>query len=66
MSSRAGGKLKPLKVISFLTQVRRSSFSTMQAPKKEKKEETEEEKAFKEKQKQNDAALKAARDKGER
>ncbi|KAF9492261.1 translation machinery associated TMA7 [Pleurotus eryngii] len=46
MSSRAGGKLKPLK-----------------APKKDKKEETDEEKAFKEKQKQEAAALKNARDK---
>ncbi|KAF4578628.1 hypothetical protein EYR40_001220 [Pleurotus pulmonarius] len=33
------------------------------APKKDKKEETEEEKAFKEKQKQEAAALKNARDK---
>ncbi|KAF7440938.1 hypothetical protein PC9H_001287 [Pleurotus ostreatus] len=53
MSGRAGGKLKPLKA-SFL-------FST--APKKDKKEETDEEKAFKEKQKQEAAALKNARDK---
>ncbi|KDQ33729.1 hypothetical protein PLEOSDRAFT_1099689 [Pleurotus ostreatus PC15] len=47
MSGRAGGKLKPLKA-SFL-------FN--------KKEETDEEKAFKEKQKQEAAALKNARDK---
>lgn len=35
----------------------------MKAPKKDKKEETDEEKAFKEKQKQEAAALKNARDK---
>ncbi|KAF8163070.1 translation machinery associated TMA7 [Crassisporium funariophilum] len=45
MSSRQGGKLKPLK-----------------APKKEKKEDTEEEAAFKEKKKVEADALKAAKD----
>ncbi|KAF8636692.1 hypothetical protein AX17_003497 [Amanita inopinata Kibby_2008] len=45
--SRQGGKLKPLKV----------------APKKEKKEDAEEDKAFKEKKKAEAEALKAARDK---
>jgi hypothetical protein len=46
MSSRQGGKLKPMK-----------------APKKEKVEETEEEKAFKDKKKADLAAQKEARDK---
>ncbi|KAJ3508200.1 hypothetical protein NLJ89_g5883 [Agrocybe chaxingu] len=46
MSSRQGGKLKPLK-----------------APKKEKKDETEDEIAFKERKKQEAEALKAAREK---
>jgi hypothetical protein len=35
-----------------------------QAPKKDKKDEDEEDKAFKEKQKQDAAAIKAAKDKG--
>ncbi|KAF9532427.1 translation machinery associated TMA7 [Crepidotus variabilis] len=46
MSSRQGGKLKPLK-----------------AAKKEKKEETEDEAAFKQKKKEEADALKAAREK---
>jgi len=46
MSSRQGGKVKPLK-----------------APKKEKKQETEEEIAFKQKKKEEAEAFKAARDK---
>ncbi|KAF8983278.1 translation machinery associated TMA7 [Cyathus striatus] len=46
MSSRQGGKLKPLK-----------------APKKDKKEETDDEIAFKEKKKAEAEALKAAREK---
>ena len=37
----------------------------MQAPKKDKQEEDEEDKAFKEKQKADAAALKAAKEKGE-
>ena len=37
----------------------------MKAPKKDKREETEEEAAFKEKKKAEEAALKAAREKGE-
>ncbi|RDB21026.1 Translation machinery-associated protein 7 [Hypsizygus marmoreus] len=45
MSSRQGGKLKPLK-----------------APKKEKKDETEDEIAFKEKKKAEAEAMKAARE----
>ncbi|KAL0947292.1 hypothetical protein HGRIS_013411 [Hohenbuehelia grisea] len=36
----------------------------LKAPKKDKKEEDEEDKAFKEKQKADQAALKAAKDKG--
>ncbi|PFH45662.1 hypothetical protein AMATHDRAFT_8833 [Amanita thiersii Skay4041] len=46
MSSRQGGKLKPLK-----------------APKKDKKEDTEEDKAYKDKQKADADAMKAAREK---
>jgi len=37
----------------------------MKAPKKDKREETEEEAAFKDKKKAEEAALKAAREKGE-
>ncbi|KAJ8507178.1 hypothetical protein ONZ45_g10428 [Pleurotus djamor] len=62
MSGRAGGKLKPLKV-DLLASYLNPSLILRKAPKKDKKEETEEDKAFKDKQKQEAAALKAAKDK---
>jgi Translation machinery associated TMA7 len=65
MSSRQGGKLKPLKVGSPLCfYFRILTYRLTQAPKKEKQEETEEEKAFKDKQKADAAAAKLAREKG--
>lgn len=68
MSGRAGGKLKPLKVLSRRNIFSESQLITyifgLQAPKKEKKEETEDEIAFKEKKKAEQAALKEAREKG--
>ena len=65
MSSRQGGKLKPLKVGGLLCfHFRMLIYRLTQAPKKEKQEETEEEKAFKEKQKAEAAAAKLAREKG--
>ncbi|KAL0947291.1 hypothetical protein HGRIS_013411 [Hohenbuehelia grisea] len=65
MSGRQGGKLKPLKVRRFqFADVGSIQIShCLQAPKKDKKEEDEEDKAFKEKQKADQAALKAAKDK---
>lgn len=67
MSGRAGGKLKPLKVVKGVETWMITDYlplSGLQAPKKEKKEETEDEIAFKEKQKAEQAALKEAREKG--
>ncbi|KAI0327166.1 hypothetical protein GY45DRAFT_1437142, partial [Cubamyces sp. BRFM 1775] len=52
MASRQGGKLKPLK-----------ASHTLEAPKKDKKDLDEEDVAFQQKKKADEAALKAARDK---
>ena len=66
MSGRQGGKVKPLKVGPSPAHAPSvSPFSACpQAPKKDKKELDEDDVAFKEKKKQEEAALKAARDKG--
>jgi Translation machinery associated TMA7 len=64
MSSRQGGKLKPLKVSTSILTDRDISSFVCKAPKKEKKEESEEDKALKEKQKKEAAALKEAKEKG--
>jgi len=64
MTGREGGKLKPTKVRRsqiFFTDIR---WITCQAPKKEKREETDEEKAFKAKQKADEAEAKKARERG--
>jgi len=63
MSTRQGGKLKPLKVVEYVDGDI-ADLTISQAPKKDKKEETEDEKAFKEKKKADAEALKTARDKG--
>lgn len=67
MSSRQGGKAKPLKVrlvSSSHFSTSSSPFSIRQAPKKEKKELDEDDVAFQQKKKAEEAAIKAARDKG--
>jgi hypothetical protein len=66
MSGRQGGKLKPLKVgvPKSYSHVLTTCLQTLQAPKKDKKEEDEEDRLFKERKKQEEAALKAAKDKG--
>jgi len=64
MSSRQGGKAKPLKVFKFGSRLRWMVLISLKAPKKEKKEESEEEVAFKEKKKAEAAAMKVAREKG--
>jgi hypothetical protein len=57
--------MKPLKVSSFFPANKGSHADILfQAPKKEKKEETEEDKALKEKAKKDAAALKEAKEKG--
>ncbi|EPT05400.1 hypothetical protein FOMPIDRAFT_1111426 [Fomitopsis schrenkii] len=58
MATRAGGKLKPLKA-------RRADEGDPQAPKKDPKEYDEEDAAFLQRKKQEEAALKAAREKGQ-
>ncbi|KAI0005869.1 hypothetical protein BJV74DRAFT_880223 [Russula compacta] len=64
MSGRQGGKLKPLKVKMMTFNDMDSQIAEpSQTPKKEKKEETEDEAAFKAKKKAEADALKAAKDK---
>lgn len=58
MSSRQGGKLKPLKVKTTFIDTH-SLAEPPQAPKKEKKEEDDEDAAFKAKKKADAEALKA-------
>ena len=65
MSGRQGGKLKPLKVLLNLPVIYLwFKLLLSQAPKKERKEPDEDEKAFKEKQKADKAAFEAAKAKG--
>jgi hypothetical protein len=66
MSSRQGGKLKPLKVMPVHPHISSIAEADLQAPKKEKAEETEEEKVFKEKKKAEATAQKEALKKGTR
>lgn len=63
MSTRQGGKLKPLKVCLSWT-VSINDLNVIQAPKKAKAEDDEDTKAFKEKQKADAAARAAAKDRG--
>ena len=64
MASRQGGKLKPLKVWTYRPRVA-LRLTHSQTAKKEKKELDEDDIAFKDKKKAEEAALKAAREKGE-
>ena len=64
MSSRQGGKLKPLKVCAPLEEGKGSTNLCLKAPKKAKADETEEDAAFKAQKKAEAEALKAAREKG--
>ena len=64
MSTRQGGKLKPLKARMTLYETDSQSLSCPQAPKKDKKDEDEDDAAFKAKQKAEAEALRAAKDKG--
>jgi hypothetical protein len=64
MSSRQGGKLKPLKVCAPIEEEIGSTYLCLKAPKKAKAEDTEEDAAFKAQKKSEADALKAAREKG--
>lgn len=64
MSSRQGGKLKPLKVCCCFLKSLHCADRGPKAPKKDKKEEDEEDIAFKKRKQEEAAALKAAKDKG--
>ena len=66
MASRQGGKIKPLKVSWFRRSCVEAEFKLfeLQAPKKDKKELDEDDVAFQQKKKQEEADAKAAKEKG--